>query len=107
MCVIPFTSRSDFSSRKLLRGAIAGFFATAPMSLAMVVGWRLLPGREKYHLPPRLITEEITRRMDVRQRIPERGLIGLTVFSHFSYGAVFGASYALFEDRIPLHSGLK
>ena len=77
------------------------------MSLAMVLGWRLLPGREKYHLPPRLIAEEITRRMDVRQRIPERGLIGLTIFSHFAYGAVFGASYALFEDRIPMHSSLK
>lgn len=107
MCAVPFNSRSDFSSRKLLKGAVAGFVATAPMSLSMVVGWRLLPRQEKYHLPPRLITERITKRMDVKQHIPERGLIGLTIFSHFAYGAVFGASYALFEDRIPLHSSLK
>ena len=72
-----------------------------------MVGWRLLPRREKYHLPPRLITEEITQRMGIRQRIPEQGLIGLTIFSHFAYGAVFGASYALFEDQIRMHSSLK
>lgn len=45
--------------------------------------------------------------MGIRQRIPEQGLIGLTIFSHFAYGAVFGASYALFEDQIPMHSSLK
>ena len=81
--------------------------AIAPMSLSMVVGWRLLPGRERYHLPPRLITEEITRRIGVKQRIPEVGLIGLTLFSHFAYGAIFGASYALFEGRMRMHSSLK
>jgi len=107
MCAVPLTSRSDLSSRKILRGALAGFFATAPMSLSMVAGWRLLPRREKYHLPPRLITEEITQRVGVRQRIPEEGLIALTTFSHFVYGAVFGASYALFEQKIPLYASLK
>lgn len=81
--------------------------ATAPMSLSMVVGWRLLPGRERYHLPPRLITEKITRRLGVKERIPEEGMIGLTTVSHFAYGAMFGASYALFEGRMRMHSSLK
>ena len=62
-----FTSRSDVSLQKLLRGALAGFVATAPMSLSMLIGWRLLPKREKYHLPPRLITEEITERTRIVQ----------------------------------------
>ena len=107
MRAVPFTSGSGLSLRKLLKGALAGFIATAPMSISMIVGWRLLPNREKYHLPPRLITEEITERVGIEDRIPEEGLIGLTIFSHFAYGAVFGITYALFDHRIPIHSSLK
>lgn len=107
MRAVPFTSGYEFLDRKLLRGAAAGAMATVPMSISMLIGWRLLPRREKYHLPPRLVTEEITRRIGVKERIPEEGLIGLTIFSHFAYGAVFGASYALFEQRFTWHSSLK
>jgi uncharacterized membrane protein YagU involved in acid resistance len=107
MRAVPLTSRSQVSLRKLLQGAIAGFVATAPMSLSMLIGWRLLPKREKYHLPPRQITEEITERMGIADRLNETELVGLTVFSHFGYGAFFGWLYALFEHRIPFHSSLK
>lgn len=102
-----FPSRSRLSFRKILIGAAAGFLATAPMSLSMLIGWMLLPRREKYHLPPRLITEEISERIGIEEHLGEQGLIGLTVFSHFGYGALFGALYAGLEPRIPLHSSLK
>jgi uncharacterized membrane protein YagU involved in acid resistance len=103
-----FPSDSDPMLRKLLKGALAGFIATAPMSISMLVGWRLLPKREKYHLPPRLIIEEITERMGIEAHMSENELVGMTIFSHFGYGAVFGATYyALFEHQIPLHSSLK
>jgi uncharacterized membrane protein YagU involved in acid resistance len=98
---------SDVSLRKLLKGALAGFIATAPMSISMAVGWRLLPKREKYHLPPRLITEEMTEQVGIEDHLNENEMIGLTIFSHFGYGAAFGAIYALFEHRIPAHSSLK
>ena len=98
-------SRSPFG--KLLKGALAGFIATAPMSATMLVGWRLLPRRERYPLPPRLITEEISERARIEDHLGEKQLIGLTIFSHFGYGALFGALYALFESRVPLHSSLK
>jgi uncharacterized membrane protein YagU involved in acid resistance len=104
---VSFVSRSDLWFRKLLQGALAGFIATAPMSLSMVLGWRLLPTREKYHLPPRLITEEITERVGIEDHMGEKELVGFTIFSHFGYGAVFGAAYALVEDRIPVYSSLK
>ena len=107
MRVVPFTSGSGLSLRKLLNGALAGFIATAPMSLTMVLGWRLLPRREKYHLPPRLITEEIAEQVGIEDHMDENELIGLTVVSHFGYGAIFGALYSLFEQRIPSHSSLK
>jgi putative membrane protein len=107
MRAIPFYSRSDLRIRKLVKGAFAGFVATAPMSIFMLIGWRLLPAQERYHLPPRQITEEITERVGIEDRLSEEGLIGLTIFSHFGYGALFGSVYALFADRIPLHSSLK
>lgn len=107
MRAIPFTLDSELSLRNVIKGALAGFIATVPMSISMLVGWRLLPWQEKYHLPPRLITEKIAERIGIEDRIPEAGLIGLTTLSHFGYGAVFGGAYALFDDRIPVHSSLK
>ncbi|RPJ22082.1 MAG: DUF1440 domain-containing protein [Chloroflexi bacterium] len=107
MRAVPSTSSSDFSFRRLLKGAAAGFVATAPMSVSMLVGWTLLPRREKYPLPPRLITEEITEQAGLEDRVSENQLVGLTIFSHFGYGALFGSLYALFDHRLPMHSSLK
>lgn len=104
--IIP-TSRSNISIRKLLQGAAAGFIATAPMSITMLTGWRLLPKAEKYPLPPRLITEEMTERVGLEDHLSEDQLTGLTIFSHFGYGALFGSIYALFDNRIPMHSSLR
>lgn len=77
------------------------------MSISMLVGWQLLPRREKYPLPPRLIMEEVTERAEVKHHLTENELIGLTVSSHFGYGALFGSLYGLFEQEIPIHSSLK
>ena len=98
---------SSSSSRKLLKGALAGFVATVPMSLSMLLGWMLLPRREKYHLPPRLITEEITERVGIEDEMSEDQLIVATVASHFGYGALIGSIYALFEQKLPIYSGFK
>jgi uncharacterized membrane protein YagU involved in acid resistance len=104
---ITFAPQSDLSVRRLLQGAAAGFIATAPMSISMLVGWRLLPQPEKYPLPPRLITEQITERVGLEEHLNEDQLVGLTIFSHFGYGALFGSFYALFDNRIPMHSSLR
>jgi len=58
-------------------------------------------------LPPRLITEKMTERVGIENRLDEKELTGLTILSHFGYGAVFGAIYALFEQRIAFGSRLK
>ena len=73
----------------------------------MLIGWRLLPKQEKYPLPPRLITEEMTVRVGIENRLDEKELTGLTILSHFGYGAVFGALYTLFDPRVPLRPSLK
>ena len=101
------TSGSDLSIRKIVKGAAAGFIATAPMSISMLIGWTLLPRREKYPLPPRLITEEITEQVGIEDQMTEDQSVGLTIFSHFGYGAAFGSLYALVEEQLPVHSSLK
>jgi putative membrane protein len=100
-------SDSGFPFGKLLKGAMAGFFATAPMTASMLIGWGLLPRHEQYPLPPRLITQEISERVGIQEHLSEPGLKGLTILSHFAYGTVFGAVYALFESKVPMHSSLK
>jgi uncharacterized membrane protein YagU involved in acid resistance len=51
--------------------------------------------------------EEITERVGLEDRMGEGELVGLTIFSHFGYGALFGSLYALFDNRIAMHSSLR
>jgi putative membrane protein len=78
--------------RRLLRGAVAGAFATAPMSLVMLLMQRALPGRRE-PLPPRQITEELLDDAQVGAGEPE--IQTLTLAGHFGYGALCGVLYAL------------
>ena len=73
----------------------------------MVLGWRLFPGRARYHLPPRLITEKITERLGIDDHLTETELIELTMFSHFGYKAVFGAIFAVLEHQMPTQASQK
>ncbi|HEX2997697.1 MAG TPA: DUF6789 family protein [Anaerolineales bacterium] len=93
--------------RRLFKGAMAGLVATIPMSISMLIGWSLLPRREKYHLPPRLLTEEIAERAGIEGRMSEAELTSASVLSHFGYGALAGSTYALLERKIPVASSLK
>src|SRR5436190_911638 len=52
----------------ILAGALAGLAATVPMTLAMELMYRQLPPRQRYPLPPRLITQRLARR--ARRRPP-------------------------------------
>jgi uncharacterized membrane protein YagU involved in acid resistance len=107
MRVLLFASGSDPWFHRLFKGVLMGFLATVPMSLSMLLGRRLLPRQERYGLPPRLITEEITERVGIRDHLGEDELMGLTIFSHFGYGAMTGGLYALVEPLVPLHASLK
>ena len=82
----------------LVRGGVAGFLATLPMTLAMEGMHALLPGWERYPLPPREITEEVA---GVRGSLDEPQQAALTIVNHFAYGAGAGAVYGAFADRVP------
>ena len=76
--------------RSLVRGAVAGALATAPMSLVMLVLQHSLPGRRE-PLPPREITENLLEAADLHPRRDPEATQHLTVAGHFGYGAACGA----------------
>jgi uncharacterized membrane protein YagU involved in acid resistance len=54
-----------------------------------------------------LITEETSEKVGIEKRLSENELVGLTIFSHFAFGVLCGARYALFGFRLETHSSLK
>jgi uncharacterized membrane protein YagU involved in acid resistance len=85
----------------LVAGALAGLVATGPMTLVMKLLHEQLPSREKYPLPPRLIAEEMSERAGVEDKLNEGEMKGLTVLSHFAYGATCGALYGPLSRKMP------
>jgi uncharacterized membrane protein YagU involved in acid resistance len=93
--------------RTLLQGSLAGFIATAPMTLFMLATQRFLPKRQRYALPPEIITEDLARRTHVRWHMNKTQVLVATLISHFSYGAAIGALYGLLEKKVPLPALVK
>ncbi|WP_207459902.1 hypothetical protein [Azospirillum sp. SYSU D00513] len=76
---------------RVLAGALAGFAATAPMTWAMNRMFRRLPERQRYPLPPRLITERLAERGGLAGRLTEPGMAEASLAAHYAYGAATGA----------------
>jgi len=99
--------REAQAGRSWLQGGIAGFVATGPMSLFMLVTQRFLPKRQQYALPPEIITEELAHRTHVRWHINKKQVKAATVVSHFGYGAAMGVLYGLLFKKVSLPSSVK
>ena len=89
----------------LIKGAIAGLVATAPMTAVMLILHRLLPWHERYHLPPSQIVTVVEEKMDVSLDEPAHQVV--TGLAHFSYGAAAGALYAIMTGRLSVPTLLK
>lgn len=85
----------------LINGGLAGTIATAPMTLVMVLLWRVLPRRQRYYLPPRLITKNLLRKLPLQREAQREQVTLLTWLLHFGYGGAMGALFA------PLVRGLR
>ena len=88
--------------KRLLTGALVGAAATAPMTLAMVYLHRRLPEGEQYPLPPRQVAMRLAEEAGVRDQLAEPEKTGLTLASHFAYGAAIGAAFAPLVDKVKL-----
>src|SRR4051812_18277015 len=81
-----------------LAGCLGGLAATVPMTIAMELMHGRLPRRERYPLPPRIITQRLTRRAGVEHELDEDGHQALALASHFAYGATTGGVYGALSD---------
>jgi uncharacterized membrane protein YagU involved in acid resistance len=100
-----FGSKSLF--QKIIQGTVAGWIATLPMTIFMQMAWNVLPAREKYPLPPRLITRKLLKELGIHRQIRGKKQTALTLLLHFSYGAVAGSAYKVLEERIHLQNAIK
>ncbi len=99
--------REAQAGRAWLQGGLAGFVATGPMTLFMLVTQRFLPKRQQYALPPEIITEELAHRTHVRWHMNKKQVEGATLISHFGYGAAMGVLYGPLAKKVPLPSPVK
>ncbi len=100
-------SREAQIGRTWLQGGLAGFIATGPMSVFMLVTKRFLPKGQQYALPPEIIVEELAHRTHVRWHMNKMQIKAATFVSHFGYGAVMGILYDTSAKKIPLPSPVK
>jgi uncharacterized membrane protein YagU involved in acid resistance len=93
----------------MLKGALGGLVAVAPMTLTMA----LLHGKSPWHrrdpLPPREITEEMAERVGLRDELSEQQVRAASTVNHFAYGAATGSAYGIIARRLampPVASGV-
>jgi uncharacterized membrane protein YagU involved in acid resistance len=102
-----FMNFSDQGTMAEIRqGALAGFVATAPMTVVM---WVLDRGRHptERSLPPEQITRNLARRTGLHRFLNEPGKKAAAWVSHFGYGTATGAAYPLIAERILLSEKVK
>jgi hypothetical protein len=95
------------SGLRLLKGALAGCIATGPMTVAMLLMHRFLPGEQRYALPPTLITRRLTGGKGPFARLGSHENKALTYLMHFGFGTTFGAMFALLPRQLPLPAPLR
>lgn len=100
-------AQPEQTEQALLQAALAGFIATIPMTIFMLVTQRFLPKGQHYELPPELITKDVARKVHVRWHMNKAAVLVATLAAHFGYGATIGMLYELIRKRILLPPPLK
>jgi uncharacterized membrane protein YagU involved in acid resistance len=87
-------------------GSIAGFLATAPMTVAMMAMHRALPDKHKDPLPPRQITDNaaVQAGVDIGDDETRKAT---ALGAHFAYGASVGALYGPVAGSTTLPSAVE
>jgi hypothetical protein len=89
-----------------LASSIAGFLATAPMTIGMMAMHRALPPDHKDPLPPRQITDNAAARAGVNLG-DEDTRNAAALGAHFAYGASVGAMYGPIAGSTSLPSAVE
>ena len=89
---------------RLFAGGLAGFVATLPMTVVMVMGYRRLPVRDRFTWPPYKITIKASKGIGLSRRQGPRERLQLALAAHFGFGTAAGGLYGLLAEIIPLPS---
>jgi uncharacterized membrane protein YagU involved in acid resistance len=91
--------------KRALDGALAGLIATIPMTFFMLACHRNLPARQRYPLPPSLITRRAFGHSSLTggAAIPNPAP---TLVAHFTFGAASGILYAAAAPALRRHSSV-
>ncbi len=84
-----------------MRGFGAGMAATVPMTAFMFKLHHNLPQKERYPLPPRLISENLLSKLGIANELSLADTKRLTWVMHFGYGGAMGILYGLTGAKIP------
>ncbi|MCC6493157.1 MAG: hypothetical protein IT424_09055 [Pirellulales bacterium] len=88
--------------QELVRGAVAGLVATAPMTWTMKVAERLPTEPWRGRLPPRQITDRMLDKSGLDQHVDEDATKALAIAAHYAFGAAAGSLAAAAIVRSPL-----
>lgn len=91
----------------LLRGALAGFVGTLPMTAFMLLVKQFLPKWLQYALPPRELADDMEDSLGIGKHLNTTERIAIAAVLHFGYGMATGALYTLLMHRIRLFPPLK
>lgn len=99
--------KRDLMSHLLLSNALAGFIATLPMTIFMLLTQRYLPRHQRYDLPPEIIVKDLAQRAHIKQHMNKSQILAATLISHFGYGATMGLLYPPLSKKLSLPTALK
>lgn len=88
-------------------GAVAGAVATGPMTLFMLAAHRYLPLHQRNSLPPKAITMDLLKRVNLKQHMNRKQRRRATWIAHLAYGMGVGATYGSFSRAIPVPPAVK
>ena len=77
----------------VLRGAMAGFAATVPMTMVMEALRAALPGEQHRRMPPREIVDRTVEKSGEAAHVGETDRIAITTVAHLAFGTAAGAAY--------------
>jgi hypothetical protein len=90
-----------------LRGAVAGFAATIPMTIVMEALRAWLPREQLRPMPPREIVDRTVEKTGEAPQVDEGDRIAITTGAHLAFGAAAGGIYgALIGSRSSTLAGI-
>jgi uncharacterized membrane protein YagU involved in acid resistance len=95
------------ASIPVFSSTLAGFIATLPMTIFMLLTQRYLPRGQRYNLPPEIIVKDLAQRAHIKQHMNKPQILAATLVSHFGYGATMGLLYLPLSKKLSLPTAIK